>query len=370
MKVERAEPQYRQITRQLRELISSGALKPGDRLPSTLDLCRQWGARPCTVQAAMVPLVREGLLQRLPRHGTTVAERKSRPLSRVAVYLTEDVFRDEGSTFLRTLHNSLKAQLHKLGVELETWVDPRGHAQGRAVWGDLMTAAQNRRFDALIVPDLQASQASWIGRLPVPVACMSPNAGPNVVSVDYASVFILGLKSLKAQGCKGIGVISGFGAEEIRRSGARSVGQEAMESFRETVGQLGLKVRDEWVRTPHKALSSQAAFQQFGYESMHALWRHEKRPDGLIVSDDVMLAGVFSAMLELGIHTPGDLKLVGYKNSAIPVFTPLAVTFAEVSTDEIAKALLDQIQKQLKGEPVVRRLIPPSLRTVRRVKQH
>ncbi len=112
------------------------------------------------------------------------------------------------------------------------------------------------------------------------------------------------------------------------------------------------------------ALRSQAAFQQFGYESMHALWRRETRPDGLIVSDDVMLAGVFSAMLELGIHTPGDLKLVGYKNSAVPVFTPLAVTFAEVSTDEIAKALLDQIQKQLKGEPVSIQRIAPSLRAI------
>lgn len=364
MKVERSEPQYRQITRQLRGLISSGALKPGDRLPSTLDLCRQWGARPCTVQAAMAPLVREGLLQRLPRYGTTVAQRKSRPLSRVAVYLTEDVFRDEGSAFLRTLHGVLKARLHKLGVELETWVDPRGRAQAKTVWSDLMTAAQTRRFDALIVPDLQAPQASWIGRLPVPVACMSATPGPNVVAVDYASVFALGLKSLKAQGCKGIGVITSFGAEEIRRSGARSVGREAMESFRATVAQQGLTVRDEWVRTPRKTLSSQAAFQQFGYESMHALWRQEKRPDGLIVSDDVMLAGVFSAMLELGIHTPGDLKLVGYKNSAVSVFTPLAVTFAEVSTEEIAKALLDQIQKQLKGEPVSIQRIAPSLRAI------
>lgn len=38
--------------------------------------------------------------------------------------------------------------------------------------------------------------------------------------------------------------------------------------------------------------------------------------------------------------------------------------------DEIVMALLEQIQKQLKGEPVVRRLIPPTLRTVRREKQH
>lgn len=364
MKVERAEPQYRQITRQLRELISSGALKPGDRLPSTLELCRQWSAMPCTVQAAMTPLVCEGLLQRMPRHGTTVAARKSKPLSRVAIYFTEDVFHDEGSAFLRTLHSVLKARLHKMGVELETWVDPRGQEQVKTTWSDLMTAAQTRRFDGLIVPDLQASQASWIGRLPVPVACMSPTPGSNIVAVDYASVFALGVKSLKAQGCKGIGVISGFGAGEIRRSGTRSVGQEAMASFHATMEQLGLKVHDEWVLTPRKTLNSQAAYQQYGYESMHALWRHEKKPDGLIVSDDVMLAGVFSAMLELGIRTPGDLKLVGYKNSAIPVFTPLAVTFAEVSTDEIAKALLDQIQKQLKGEPVSIQRIAPSLRAI------
>jgi len=369
MKVGRVEPQYRQITRQLRELISSGALKPGDRLPSTLDLCRRWDARPCTVQAAMAPLVREGLLQRLPRHGTTVAERKAKPLSRVAVYYTEDVFSDAGSPFQRALHAILKTRLIQSGVELETWVDPRGHAQSRAVWSDLMKAAQSRRFDALIVPDLKAPQASWIERLPVPVACMSPIPGANVVAVDYVSVFVLGLRSLKAQGCKGIGVISSFGAGETRKRGACSIGQEAMASFRAAVVQLGVKVRENWVCAPRKALCSQADFQQFGYEAMHALWKQAKRPDGLIVSDDVMLAGVFSAMLELGIRSTDDLKLVGFKNSAIPVFTPLAVTFAEVSTEEIAGALLEQIQKQLKGEPVMHRLIPPLLRTVHRKQQ-
>jgi DNA-binding transcriptional regulator YhcF (GntR family) len=357
MTVGRSEPQYRQINRQLRDLISSGALKAGERLPSTLELCRLWGAKPCTVQAAMSPLVKEGLLQRLPRIGTTVAVRKANVFQQVAIYYTQDVFREEGSVFLRSLHGALEKQLHSLGVVLDTWIDPRGRAQGKTVWTDLMVAAKARRFDALIIPDFGSAQAAWMARLPVPVACMATTPGPNVVTVDYASVFALGLQSLKGQGCRTVGVISAFGPHD----GASSVGQVGLESFRRTADRLGLAFRDEWLMAPRQVLRSQAAFQQFGYDAVHALWRQKERPEGLIVGDDVMLAGVFSALLELGIRTPVDLKLVGYKNSAIPVFSPMPVTFVEVSTEAIAAALVEQIQKQLKGVPVTHRMIRPAL---------
>ena len=357
MKVGRSEPQYRQINRQLRDLISSGALKAGERLPSTLELCRLWGAKPCTVQAAMSPLVKEGLVQRLPRIGTTVTVRKARSLTQAAVYYTQDIFRDEGSAFLRSLHGTLEARLHGMGVALDTWVDPRGRAQGKTAWTDLMVAAQARRFDALIVPDLSVAQGPWMGRLPVPLACMGATPGPNVVTVDYAAVFAMGVQSLKRQGCGSVGVISAFGPQD----GASSVGRAGMDSFRRTAVDLGLPVRNEWLLAPRQTLRSQAAFQQFGYDAVHTLWRQKERPESLIVGDDVMLAGVFSALLELGLRTPNDLKLVGYKNSAIPVFAPMPVTFAEVSTGEIAEALVDLLQKQLKGEPVTHRLIRPTL---------
>jgi GntR family transcriptional repressor for pyruvate dehydrogenase complex len=61
------------ILRQLRDLIASGALKPGDRLPAERDLARQFGVGRSHVRDALRRLEFYGILQTLPQSGTFVA---------------------------------------------------------------------------------------------------------------------------------------------------------------------------------------------------------------------------------------------------------------------------------------------------------
>ncbi|MCE9613883.1 MAG: substrate-binding domain-containing protein [Lentisphaerae bacterium] len=356
-----AEPQYLRIRREIRGRIAGGVLRPGDRLPPTLALCRQWGARPCTVQAALAPLVREGLLQRRPRQGTRVAAPSGQALRRVALYCTESIFREESTGFERALYGALVSRLAERHAVLDAWVDGRRAARRGQAWSDLVEAAQARRVDAVIMLDPQREQFRWMGRLPVPVSCMASQAGPNVVSVDYAAVFVDGVRYLKAAGCRRVGTISGFTRQRRAGGGSTRIEQEALAALRRAAAAQGVELRDAAMRAPPGPLASPAAHQQFGYEAMHALWSGRTRPDGLIVADDVMLAGVVAALLERRVRLPGELQVVGYKNSAIPVFAPLPLAFVEVSTSEIAEALIDQLRRQLQGQPVQRRLIGPRL---------
>lgn len=61
------------ILRQLRDLIASGALKPGDRLPAERELARQFGVGRSHVRDALRRLEFYGILQTLPQSGTVVA---------------------------------------------------------------------------------------------------------------------------------------------------------------------------------------------------------------------------------------------------------------------------------------------------------
>lgn len=61
------------ILRQLRDLIASGALKPGDRLPAERELARQFGIGRSHVRDALRRLEFYGILQTLPQSGTVVA---------------------------------------------------------------------------------------------------------------------------------------------------------------------------------------------------------------------------------------------------------------------------------------------------------
>jgi GntR family transcriptional regulator len=59
-------PVYRQLMEQIKFLVASGQLAPGDELPSTRALSAQLGVNPMTISKAYSYLEREDVLERRP----------------------------------------------------------------------------------------------------------------------------------------------------------------------------------------------------------------------------------------------------------------------------------------------------------------
>jgi GntR family transcriptional regulator len=59
-------PAYRQLVDQIRLLVASGRLRPGDEIPSTRALSADLGLNPMTISRAWALLEDEGLLERRP----------------------------------------------------------------------------------------------------------------------------------------------------------------------------------------------------------------------------------------------------------------------------------------------------------------
>ena len=72
-----AVPVYRQIVDQIKYQVASGALRPGDRLPSVRDLARRLPVNQNTVLKAYDLLAAEGLLIRRQGDGTFVDDAPS-----------------------------------------------------------------------------------------------------------------------------------------------------------------------------------------------------------------------------------------------------------------------------------------------------
>jgi len=70
-------PIYRQLTRQLREAVARGRLRPEDRLPSVRDLSRTLVINPNTVARVYTELEREGVINTRPGLGVFVARPKA-----------------------------------------------------------------------------------------------------------------------------------------------------------------------------------------------------------------------------------------------------------------------------------------------------
>lgn len=66
-------PPYLRIVAGIRQRISDGELGPGDRVPSTRQIAREWGVALATATKALTTLRLEGLVETRPRTGAVVA---------------------------------------------------------------------------------------------------------------------------------------------------------------------------------------------------------------------------------------------------------------------------------------------------------
>jgi AcrR family transcriptional regulator len=75
----RAVPRYGLIVAELRRRIETGDLAPGDRVPSTREITRQWGVAMATATKVLTELRREGMVRAVPGVGTVVESRAAPP---------------------------------------------------------------------------------------------------------------------------------------------------------------------------------------------------------------------------------------------------------------------------------------------------
>ncbi|MCC6579914.1 MAG: GntR family transcriptional regulator [Phycisphaeraceae bacterium] len=351
-----------QITRFVRDLIKSGKLEAGSRIPPTSQLARQWRTHVPVVHGAMSQLMKEGLLARRPGKGTYVLAQEEK-LSRVAIYMM-----GEQAGVTGTLATALLAELQKVmreqDIDPDIWFDSRPRAERDTVWPALAQAVQSRQVDAVILPQASPAIVDWIARLNIPYAVYGCSHHPHSVSEDRHLIAELPLRGLKDQGCSSVGLITGMHPDTKPNWQDKVHGSwEFHEHFHTIARQLALEVRPRWVFHPpypeHVKLVESA--EVFGYESFHRLWAQADRPQGLVITDNVMAQGVIKAMLELQVQIPGELKIVSARQSAYELFAPMPISHLVINDAEAARMLMLQIRRQFEGETCKMIHVAPAL---------
>jgi DNA-binding LacI/PurR family transcriptional regulator len=215
----------------------------------------------------------------------------------------------------------------------------------------LCKAAQNREIQGLISLASSWPTLRWMNKLPIPSAHLTSGNIPNKVDCDHRQLAELSLRQLARQGCRSVGLILPNSPASANPDGTRHVWMDFFERFNDLARDLGLTVRNEWMRLRgHEDDLCGRSAEQFGYEEFLKLWSHPERPEGLLVCDDTVARGVILAVREQQVRVPEDLKLVLHKNESIDLYCPLPATLVVTSEREIAQALIGQVQKQFRGE--------------------
>ncbi|MFG2717879.1 TetR/AcrR family transcriptional regulator C-terminal domain-containing protein [Streptomyces sp. NPDC048416] len=89
-----SEPPYRRIAGEIRHRITSGELAPGDRVPSTRAIAKEWGVASATATKVLTTLRLEGFVETVPRVGTVVSDRAPARPVRVRAQPEHDLTRE------------------------------------------------------------------------------------------------------------------------------------------------------------------------------------------------------------------------------------------------------------------------------------
>jgi DNA-binding LacI/PurR family transcriptional regulator len=350
-----------QLSRQLREMIVSGKMSEGDRLPSNQNLAEQWNVAASSVQAAMTSLVKEGLLKRARKRGTFVAKR-TRTLTAVALYLADDIWHMRAAAFRRAVVTSLSEQLRARKIQPHIWSDSRPQSQQSKPWPDLAQAAEQRQIQAVLMCSGGTPAGyDWLSRLSVPLISLTNRYDHNCVGVDAAYGERLAAAELARKGCRSVGMITPVKAVAQGRHAADDARAQSTTAFREAAAESGMEIRDEWIRLPASDRIDEPEAEHFGYEQMKQVLALTNRPDGMFVTHDWVARGALMAVLENRIKVPQKLKLVLHRNLEIGLFCPIEASFLDFQVSEVAAGMISLMDAQLRGEECASILVRPRI---------
>jgi DNA-binding LacI/PurR family transcriptional regulator len=316
---------YRHITEYVRTLIANGELKPGTRLPPIKELAKRWNTNYFTVRLALTPLANEGLIERSPGRGSFVRDRQSH-LTSVAIYYGGNLWTDPEGSFYQKLYYVLQSLLEKKNVRITTFIDTRPAPSQITPLPELVKAIERREVQGIIGPMLSPAEVDWLETLNVPLSVF----GRRGITGDYTEMVGLALDRLAADGCKTVGTVSS------------NVGQ--YEVFEQAAAARELTTTPHWCHFQSPTTSANS--ETIGYRGFKDIWAQQMRPDGIFIQYDWVCRGAITAILELGVRVPQNLRLVLYKNEGVEYLCPWAIPFVVQDTAKVAELLVEFVEKQ------------------------
>jgi len=112
-------PLYYQVSQLIRQSIESGELKPGDQIPTELELEMKLGISRSTVRRAILDLVYEGLVVRHRAKGTIVAKRRLKKVLERLGSFTNEILKRNLEIYSRQLEFRVISAPRKIAELLE-----------------------------------------------------------------------------------------------------------------------------------------------------------------------------------------------------------------------------------------------------------
>ncbi|OGV73407.1 MAG: hypothetical protein A3K19_10910 [Lentisphaerae bacterium RIFOXYB12_FULL_65_16] len=338
--LKRSTPLYRQICSHLEGRILSGALRPGDRLPTTQQMAARYKVTVQTAQQAAMLLSRRGLIERAPGRGSFVSGRiHSRT---VGIVFGSNVFGSMRYLFYQRLYVCLCKELKRLGWSAGLYL-PTDEEAPALFLADLGQDVDAGRLRGLIPLCSSDALNGWLAEHPA-IPHMRPGSNVSDEAGRFDAV------------CRGVDYLLGRGYRRIAvlmHAETRGTGVVAQATARiaATYAEHGLPMQATFQAGDADSHAAGVA------QARQALARPDGPPDAFLVLNDQGCMGVIFELLCRRFRIPQDIGVMALANRGIQIPCPVPLTRFEVDPAAFArreiKALMAMIEGRKPGDVAV-----------------
>jgi DNA-binding LacI/PurR family transcriptional regulator len=343
------QPLYEQVAVILRDEILL-KYRPGQRLDSESALVTRLGVSAVTLRQAISALAQEGLIER--RHGSGNYVGPSREAAYVA--LVTELLESGGDTAFQTrVFRRVGEELSERGFIVRHYAKP-----ARTGWSDLSHDIRTGRVRGAVFVAMNPGElAGELDQRRVPFV----NSGETYAhpfNVDTVNVIQQGTRYLLDRGCRKIALM------QWAQEGA----EQSKKAFAGVMAEYRATVREKWIQQSISPIVPGA-----GWEHFREMWvTRDEKPDGLLVTDDMIMRDVAMAILDLRIKIPGQLQVIAQTNKGSGLNVPFPVASLEVDPNEMAVAMAETLARLMRQEtvaPGVQSITPKLILPKARLKQ-
>lgn len=212
-----------------------------------------------------------------------------------------------------------------------------------------------RRFDGLIIASsfiLEAREAQitleQVRKRGLPIVEMDENYGVDSVYADYHDATREVMSYLLSLGHRRIGLVYGVGNHEL--------GQDRLQPYLEGLTAANIPIEKDLIAECGPAIED-------GYQAAKRLLELKVRPTAIITINDLLAMGALRAAVDLKLHVPNDLSLVGYDN--IPMADFMIPRLTTITKDAYALGLqaFEMLLTRIQDPDLPRQIVqhPPRL---------
>lgn len=326
------------VADQIRELIVSGAYGSGMRLPTRLDLLKEFPYGLGTVQRALAELADEGFVEVRGRNGTYVSENPPHVSSvGMVTLLARSV-----SRYYTSLYDAMKL----VGATSDTTFRLYA-AEDRInipeVLNNLCDDIKRRRIGGLIFATGDIEYFDMVRATGILETNPMPAVGLASIGVANMPVVETSNESFLT---RSIGYLQSRGRRRIAHL-CMDFNNRSLEDFENDLSRHGLNVQPYLVQPiPMSSMRRGAA----RVVNLMMQLDDEKRPDALIIHDDNLIDHAVSGLLSAGVRVPYDLDVVACVNWPTTIVPAMPIVRLGSDMREVLKKSLVVLDAQRRGE--------------------